>query len=48
MHRDGRRCPQCKQDGCDQLAWADKILAALARKPAVGLAVAILLRGIRR
>lgn len=46
MHRGGRRCPHCWSDGCDQLAWADLVLATLIRRPAVGRAVEILLRGV--
>ena len=48
MHRDGRRCAQCRPGGCDQLAWADLVLATLIRRPEVGRAMAILLRGVGR
>ncbi|RKR89032.1 hypothetical protein BDK92_3369 [Micromonospora pisi] len=41
-HTGGRRCPQCRPDGCDQLAWA--IRQRRTGKPISP--VPVLLRGV--
>lgn len=39
-HRGDRTCPQCSEDGCRQLAWAEETLAGYRRERQTPVALA--------